>query len=41
MFSSNNWPRATALAVIMIALIVVPLAMYNRAINARDGEAVR
>ena len=41
MFSSNNWPRATALAVIMIALIVVPLAMYNRAINARDGEAAR
>lgn len=41
MFSSNNWPRATALAVIMIALIVVPLAMYNRAVNARDGEAAR
>jgi putrescine transport system permease protein len=39
MFSSNNWPRATALAVIMIALIVVPLAMYNRAVNARDGGA--
>ena len=28
MFSSNNWPRATALAVLMIALIVVPLALY-------------
>lgn len=28
MFSSNNWPRATALAVLMIALIVVPLAVY-------------
>ena len=28
MFSSNNWPRATALAVIMIGLIVVPLAIY-------------
>jgi putrescine transport system permease protein len=28
MFTSNNWPRATALAVVMIALIVVPLAFY-------------
>jgi putrescine transport system permease protein len=28
MFTSNNWPRATALAVVMIALIVVPLALY-------------
>lgn len=28
MFTSNNWPRATALAVVMIALIVVPLSVY-------------
>jgi putrescine transport system permease protein len=28
MFTSNNWPRATALAVVMIALIVFPLAIY-------------
>ena len=28
MFTSNNWPRATALAVVMIALIVIPLAIY-------------
>jgi len=28
MFTSNNWPRASALAVIMIGLIVVPLAVY-------------
>jgi putrescine transport system permease protein len=28
MFTSNNWPRATALAVVMIALIVIPLAVY-------------
>ncbi len=28
MFSSNNWPRATALAVVMIGLVVVPLAVY-------------
>ena len=31
MFTSNNWPRASALAVSMIALIVVPLALYYRA----------
>ncbi len=28
MFTSNNWPRASALAVVMILLIVVPLAIY-------------
>jgi putrescine transport system permease protein len=28
MFTSNNWPRASALAVIMIGLIVIPLAIY-------------
>ncbi len=30
MFTANNWPRATALAVVMIALIVVPLAVYYK-----------
>ena len=28
MFSSNNWPRASALAVVMICLILFPLALY-------------
>ncbi len=28
MFTSNNWPRASALAVVMILLIIVPLAAY-------------
>jgi putrescine transport system permease protein len=28
MFTANNWPRASALAVVMIGLIVVPLAVY-------------
>ncbi len=28
MFSSNNWPRASALAVVMIFLILLPLALY-------------
>ena len=30
MFTSNNWPRATALAVVMIGLIIVPLMLYYR-----------
>ena len=29
MFTSNNWPRATALAVVMIGFIVIPLAIYH------------
>lgn len=28
MFTSNNWPRASALAVTMIAAVVLPLALY-------------
>ena len=31
MFSSNNWPRAAALSVVMILLILVPLAFFYRA----------
>ena len=39
MFSSNNWPRAAALAVVMILLILVPLAFYYRANSGRgDGR---
>jgi putrescine transport system permease protein len=30
MFSSNNWPRAAALSVVMIVAILVPLAWYYR-----------
>jgi putrescine transport system permease protein len=37
MFTSNNWPRATALAVVMIGLIVVPLAIYYH----YTGDATR
>jgi putrescine transport system permease protein len=36
MFSSNNWPRAAALSVVMILLILVPLAFYYRASHDRD-----
>jgi putrescine transport system permease protein len=38
MFSSNNWPRASALAVVMILLILVPLAFYYRANSDRDAR---
>jgi putrescine transport system permease protein len=37
MFSSNNWPRAAALSVVMILLILVPLAFYYRSSNGRDA----
>ena len=30
LFSSNNWPRASALSVVMMLLILVPLALYYR-----------
>ena len=30
MFSSNNWPRASALSVVMIVGVVLPLAWYNQ-----------
>lgn len=40
MFSSNNWPRASALAVSMIALVVLPLALYYRRVgNAADPSS--
>ena len=38
MFTSNNWPRATALAVIMIAFIVVPLAIYYHYTGGSDDD---
>ncbi len=38
MFSSNNWPRAAALSVVMILLILVPLAFYYRYNSARDSR---
>ena len=39
MFTSNNWPRASALAVVMILLIIVPLAIYyNFTGDAAEGK---
>jgi putrescine transport system permease protein len=41
MFTSNNWPRATALAVVMIALIIVPLAIYYHYTGESQDSAGR
>jgi putrescine transport system permease protein len=38
MFSSNNWPRAAALSVVMILMILVPLAFYYRYSNGRPAQ---
>jgi putrescine transport system permease protein len=37
MFASNNWPRASALSVVMILGVVLPLAWYNQRV-ARKAE---
>lgn len=38
MFSSNNWPRAAALAILMILFILVPMAIYNHYGAERRSE---
>ena len=38
MFSSNNWPRAAALSVVMIVLILVPLILFYRFSDRRDAR---
>jgi putrescine transport system permease protein len=35
MFSSNNWPRASALAIVMIVGVVMPLAWYNQRVTRK------
>jgi putrescine transport system permease protein len=35
-FSNNDWPMASSVAVIMIMLILVPLAIFNRAQTEAD-----
>ena len=37
MFSSNNWPRAAALAILLIVLILAPLALYHHYSAGRDA----
>ena len=39
-FSNNDWPRASAVAVVMILLIIVPIALFNR-YQAQAQEAQR
>ncbi|MDZ4100532.1 MAG: ABC transporter permease [Hydrogenophaga sp.] len=39
MFTANDWPKATALAVVMIALIVIPLAIYYHYTGEGDEGA--
>jgi len=38
MFSSNNWPRASALAIMMILWVVIPLAWYNARVTRQAQE---
>ena len=38
MFSSNNWPRSAALAVVMVVFILVPMAIYNHTERQRAGD---
>jgi len=38
MFSSNNWPRASALAVMMILWVIIPLAWLNARVNHQTRE---
>ena len=41
MFSANNWPRASALAIIMIVAVIVPLLWLQNAVSATSPEDVR
>jgi len=37
-FSNNDWPMAATVAVVMVALIIVPLALFNKhQAEAADG----
>ncbi|WP_137892687.1 ABC transporter permease subunit [Ramlibacter sp. 2FC] len=38
MFSSNNWPKAAALAILMILLVIVPLAWFNHRTAQRVAQ---
>ena len=41
MFSSNNWPRAAALSVVMILLVLVPLAFYLRSTSHTEKDVTQ
>ena len=38
LFSNNDWPRAAAVAVVTILLIIVPLSIFNRYQAEQQGE---
>ena len=39
-FSNNDWPMASSVAVVMVLLILVPLALFNK-YQAESTEAQR
>ena len=39
--SQNNWPLASAVAVIMVALLVIPIALFHRYENREITEGSR
>jgi putrescine transport system permease protein len=41
MFSSNNWPRASALSIVLILGVVVPLAWFNQRLARKVEEESR
>ena len=38
MFSSNNWPRASALSISMIVLVIAPLAWFNQRVARKAAR---
>ena len=41
MFSSNNWPRASALSIVLILGVVIPLAWFNQRLARKVEEESR
>jgi putrescine transport system permease protein len=40
-FSNRDWPAASAVAVVMLALLVVPLTLFQRAQEKSESETPR
>jgi putrescine transport system permease protein len=38
MFSSNNWPRASALSIVLILGVIIPLAWFNQRLALKVAE---
>jgi putrescine transport system permease protein len=41
MFSSNNWPRASALSIVLILGVVIPLAWFNQRMASKVAQEGR